>query len=121
MTAAITRHEPVTARKLFGVVAGIAGICLIIGMEAFGGLGRDVLPQLAIIAATISYAGAAIFGRGFKGLRSDHAGGRLDDLRRGHPHPVEPGRRPALDAGALGRTRSPRCSACRSSRRRSPS
>ena len=56
------------ARKLFGVVVGIAGICLVIGMEAFGGLGRDVLPQLAVVAATISYAGAAIFGRGFKGL-----------------------------------------------------
>jgi drug/metabolite transporter (DMT)-like permease len=68
MTAAITRHEPVTARKLFGVAVGIAGICLVIGMEAFGGLGRDVLPQLAVVAATISYAGAAIFGRGFKGL-----------------------------------------------------
>ena len=68
MTAAITRHEAVTTRKLFGVVAGIAGICLVIGMEAFGGLGRDVLPQLAVVAATISYAGAAIFGRGFKGL-----------------------------------------------------
>ena len=68
MTAAITRHEAVTTRKLFGVAAGIAGISLVIGMEAFGGLGRDVLPQLAVVAATISYAGAAIFGRGFKGL-----------------------------------------------------
>ena len=68
MTAAITHHEPVTARKLFGVVVGISGICLVIGMEAFGGLGRDLLPQLAVVAATISYAGAAIFGRGFKGL-----------------------------------------------------
>ena len=68
MTAAITRHEAVTTRKLFGVVAGIAGISLVIGMEAFGGLGHDVLPQLAVVAATISYAGAAIFGRGFKGL-----------------------------------------------------
>jgi drug/metabolite transporter (DMT)-like permease len=68
MTATITRHEPVTTRKLFGVVAGIAGISLVIGMEAFGGLGRNVLPQLAVVAATISYAGAAIFGRGFKGL-----------------------------------------------------
>lgn len=68
MTAAITRHEAVTTRKLFGVAAGIAGISLVIGMEAFGGLGHDVLPQLAVVAATISYAGAAIFGRGFKGL-----------------------------------------------------
>ena len=55
-------------RKLFGVVAGIAGICLVIGMEAFGGLGRNSCAQLAIVAATVCYAGAAIFGRGFKGL-----------------------------------------------------
>jgi drug/metabolite transporter (DMT)-like permease len=68
MTAAITRHEAVTTRKLFGVVAGIAGISRVIGLEAFGRLGPDVLPQLAVVAATISYAGAAIFGRGFKGL-----------------------------------------------------
>lgn len=68
MTAAITRHEPVTSRKLFGVVAGIAGICLIVGKEAFDGLSNEVAAQLAIVFASVSYAGAAIFGRGFKGL-----------------------------------------------------
>ncbi|TGP51081.1 EamA/RhaT family transporter [bacterium M00.F.Ca.ET.230.01.1.1] len=68
LTALVTRHEPVTARKLVGVGAGIVGICLIIGTEALGGLGHQLWAQLAIIIATISYAGAAIFGRGFKGL-----------------------------------------------------
>ena len=68
LTVLITRHEPVTSRKLFGVVSGIVGICLIIGLEAFNGLGKEVLSQLAIILATISYACAAIFGRGFKDL-----------------------------------------------------
>jgi len=68
LTALITRHEPVTARKLLGVGAGIVGIGLIVGMEALGGLGQQVWAQLAIIIATVSYAGAAIFGRGFKGL-----------------------------------------------------
>jgi drug/metabolite transporter (DMT)-like permease len=68
LTIAITRHEAVTARKLFGVVAGIAGTCLIIGVEALGGLGEALGAQLAIVAATICYAGAAIFGRGFKQL-----------------------------------------------------
>ncbi|UCI26192.1 DMT family transporter [Mesorhizobium sp. B2-8-5] len=68
LTALVTRHEPVTARKLVGVGAGIVGICLIIGTEALGGLGHDLWAQLAIVIATISYAGAAIFGRGFKGL-----------------------------------------------------
>jgi drug/metabolite transporter (DMT)-like permease len=68
LTALITRHEPVTTRKLVGVSAGIIGICLVIGTEALAGLGHELWAQLAIVIATISYAGAAIFGRGFKGL-----------------------------------------------------
>lgn len=68
LTVAITRHEPVTMRKLVGVIAGIAGITLIVGIQAFAGLGEALWAQLAIVAATVCYAGAAIFGRGFKGL-----------------------------------------------------
>jgi drug/metabolite transporter (DMT)-like permease len=68
LTVTITRHETVTAGKLFGVISGIAGTCLIIGLAALEGVGHQILPQLAIVAATICYAGAAIFGRTFKGL-----------------------------------------------------
>lgn len=68
LTALITRHEALTARKLFGVVAGITGIGLIVGIEALGGLGHELVAQLAIVAATVCYAGAAIFGKTFKGL-----------------------------------------------------
>lgn len=68
ITALITRHEALTARKLFGVVAGITGIGLIVGIKALGGLGHGLVAQLAIVAATICYAGAAIFGKTFKGL-----------------------------------------------------
>jgi drug/metabolite transporter (DMT)-like permease len=68
MTVLVTRHEAVTARKLFGVAAGILGIGLIVGVEALGGLGHDLVAQLAIVAATVCYAGAAIFGKTFKGL-----------------------------------------------------
>jgi drug/metabolite transporter (DMT)-like permease len=68
LTVLITRHEAVTARKLFGVIAGVIGISLIIGLEAFHGVGKEAIAQLAIVAATISYAAAAIFGRRFKGL-----------------------------------------------------
>jgi drug/metabolite transporter (DMT)-like permease len=68
LTVLITRHEQVTARKLFGVMAGLAGICLVIGVEAFGGLGEGLMAQLAIILATVCYAGAAIFSKNFKGL-----------------------------------------------------
>jgi drug/metabolite transporter (DMT)-like permease len=68
LTFAITRHEPVTARKPFGVLAGLAGICLIVGVQALGGIGEQFVAQIAIVVATICYAGAAIFSRGFKGL-----------------------------------------------------
>jgi drug/metabolite transporter (DMT)-like permease len=68
LTALITHHEPVTGRKLFGVTAGLLGTCLIVGTQALGGLGRELWAQLAIVAATVCYAGAAIFGRSFKGL-----------------------------------------------------
>jgi drug/metabolite transporter (DMT)-like permease len=66
ITIAFTRHEPATWRNASGVIAGMTGICLIIGVGAFGGLGRELLAQLAIILATISYAGASIFGRNFR-------------------------------------------------------
>jgi drug/metabolite transporter (DMT)-like permease len=66
ITTMITRHEPATWRKGFGVIAGLTGICLIIGVEALGGIGRELLAQLAIVTATISYGYASIFGRNFK-------------------------------------------------------
>jgi drug/metabolite transporter (DMT)-like permease len=68
LTLAIAGRETLTLRKLFGVVAGMAGICLIVGVQAFGGLGEQLAAQIATVAATICYAGGAIFSRGFKGL-----------------------------------------------------
>jgi drug/metabolite transporter (DMT)-like permease len=68
LTALVTRHEPVTPRKLFGVVAGMAGICLIVGVGAFEKFGQGLLAEIAIITATICYACGAIFSRAFKGL-----------------------------------------------------
>ncbi|MFG1249776.1 DMT family transporter [Xanthobacter flavus] len=68
LTALVTRHEAVTARKLLGVAAGLAGTGFIVGFEALEGIGQQVWAQLAIVAATVCYAGAAIFGRSFKGL-----------------------------------------------------
>jgi drug/metabolite transporter (DMT)-like permease len=68
LTLAIAHQDTPTFRKLFGVIAGMAGICLIIGFQALQGLGEQILAQLAMVAATICYAGGAVFSRGFKGL-----------------------------------------------------
>jgi drug/metabolite transporter (DMT)-like permease len=68
LTLAITRHEAVTLKKLVGVVAGLAGICLIVGMQALAGLGEQLAAQIVLLLAAVCYAGAAIFGRAFKNL-----------------------------------------------------
>ncbi len=68
IAAFLLRSEPPTGRKLFGVMAGMAGICLIVGLDALHGMGRQLLPQLAVVAASICYGCAALFGRSFKGL-----------------------------------------------------
>lgn len=68
LTYFITRHEAVTGRKMFGVAVGIIGICLIVGMQALQGFGVELWSQLAIVTATLAFAGAAIFGKSFGGL-----------------------------------------------------
>ena len=68
LTLAIARQETPSLRKLFGVAAGMAGICLIVGVQALGGLGEQLAAEIATVVATLCYAGGAIFSRGFKGL-----------------------------------------------------
>lgn len=68
LTALLTKHEPVTGRKLFGVGTGLMGVCVIVGIGSLTGLGNQFGGQLAIMAASICYAGAAVFGKGFADL-----------------------------------------------------
>ncbi len=68
ITALITRHEPAGPRRLAGVALGMIGVALVIGPQALGGLGRELWAQLAIVAATLAYAAAAIFGRRFAAM-----------------------------------------------------
>jgi drug/metabolite transporter (DMT)-like permease len=64
----VLRQEKATWPRLIGVIAGLGGVMLIVGMTALQGLGDQTIAELAIIAATICYAGAALFGRQFRGL-----------------------------------------------------
>jgi drug/metabolite transporter (DMT)-like permease len=68
LTLAIAHQEFPSPRKLFGVMVGMGGICLIVGVQALSSLGEELVAQLAIVLATVCYAGAAVFSRGFKGL-----------------------------------------------------
>jgi drug/metabolite transporter (DMT)-like permease len=62
ITWGITRHEPATLLKLAGAVLGLTGTVAIIGLDALGGLNKDILAEIVILLATISFACATIFG-----------------------------------------------------------
>jgi len=62
ITWAITRHEPATLLKLAGAILGLAGTGAIIGLDALSGLSGDIVAEMAILLATISFACATIFG-----------------------------------------------------------
>jgi drug/metabolite transporter (DMT)-like permease len=68
LTWSLASRQRATGRQFFGVVCGMTGICLIVGAQALSGVGQQLVAQLAIVAATVCYAGAAIFGRSFRGL-----------------------------------------------------
>lgn len=68
ITWGFTRHEPATGRKLAGAILGIGGVVTIIGVDALGGLGRQTMAQSACVAAAMSYAMAAVYGRHFSGM-----------------------------------------------------
>src|SRR3569832_146093 len=53
LTALVTRHERTTPRKLFVVIAGMAGILLIDGIDAFHDIGSGLLAKTTNNAATI--------------------------------------------------------------------
>ena len=62
----LTADERLSKGRIAGVLIGLAGVVVLIGPQALAGLGKDVVAQLAVLAAAISYGFAAIFGRRFK-------------------------------------------------------
>ena len=68
LSLGVSRGEALTTRKLFGVLAGMAGICLIVGVQALAGFGEQLIAQILTVLAAFCYAGAALFGRSFKDL-----------------------------------------------------
>jgi len=59
----LTKDEKLTAAKVAGVALGIAGVSVLVGIEALDGLGASILPQAACLAAAVSYAFAGTFAR----------------------------------------------------------
>ncbi len=63
----LTDTDRATPQKLAGVLVGLCGVAVMIGSEALDGVTGNVVAQLACLAATVSYACAAIYGRRFAG------------------------------------------------------
>jgi drug/metabolite transporter (DMT)-like permease len=62
----LTDDETMTRNRVAGVLIGLAGVTAMIGPDALNGIGTNVLAQLAVLAAAVSYAFAGVFGRRFR-------------------------------------------------------
>ncbi len=62
ITWAITRHEPASLLKLAGAILGLAGTAVIIGLDALTSLGHEIVAEIAILIATLSFAVGTISG-----------------------------------------------------------
>lgn len=65
---AMTTDERLTVARFMGVLIGLAGVTVMIGVDALNGLAGSSIGQLAVIAAAVSYGFAGIYGRRFKDL-----------------------------------------------------
>lgn len=64
----LTTDEKLTGSRLGGVVVGFVGVAVMIGSAALTSLNTNVLAQLAVLAAALSYGFSGVFGRRFKTL-----------------------------------------------------
>jgi drug/metabolite transporter (DMT)-like permease len=64
----LTQNERLTVGRALGVAVGFGGVVIMIGADLLHGLGDNLLAQLAILGAALSYAFASIFGRRFWNL-----------------------------------------------------
>ena len=59
----LTTGEPLTLRRIIGILVGFGGVVVLVGPEVLSGLGGDALHQLAVTGAAVCYAIGAIVAR----------------------------------------------------------
>lgn len=64
----LTEDEKMTGGRIFGVLAGLVGVAIMIGGDALHALGANVVAQIACVGAALSYGFAGIFGRRFRAM-----------------------------------------------------
>ena len=63
-----TSDERMTPGKVSGVLLGLAGVAVLIGLDALQGLGLHILAQFALLGAALCYALSGVYGRRFRGM-----------------------------------------------------
>jgi drug/metabolite transporter (DMT)-like permease len=61
-----TSDERMTGKRLAGVLVGLAGVVVMVGPVVLSGFGTNLLAQVAVLGAALSYACAGVFGRRFR-------------------------------------------------------
>lgn len=69
----VLRQERLTAARASGLAFGFAGVVVLIGPAALGGLGDGLWHQAAVLAAAFSYALAGTWGRRLRHLNPQQA------------------------------------------------
>ncbi|PKA44229.1 DMT family transporter [Rhizobium sullae] len=64
----LTVDEKMTGNRLIGVLIGFAGVAYMIGFDVLHDIGANVLAQLAVLGAAVSYSFAGIWGRRFRAM-----------------------------------------------------
>ncbi len=59
----LTTDERATPQKFAGITIGWGGVVVMLGPGVLAGLGHDLLPQLAVILATLFYAFSGLYAR----------------------------------------------------------
>ena len=62
----LTHDERMTPRRVAGVLLGFAGVATMIGPSLLSAIGTSALAQLACVAASLSYALAAVWAKRFR-------------------------------------------------------
>lgn len=63
-----TKTEKLTWNRLAGAIVGLTGVAALVGFDAIKNLGIDLIFQLAIVLASLSYGIGTIFGRRLTGI-----------------------------------------------------
>ena len=64
----LTADEKLTANRVVGLAVGFVGVVVMVGPSVLSHAGNDLMGELAILGAAVSYAFAGVYGRRFRAM-----------------------------------------------------